>query len=86
MGVISGRCGLQLVCLVHQMILPIPATSFSQGGEVMFKLLFVCYYYSFSLEEQEEPEEREDHIYISHLEAILQTIPLEKDLDHLLAS
>uniref|UniRef100_A0A8B9EGV4 HEAT repeat-containing protein 1 n=1 Tax=Anser cygnoides TaxID=8845 RepID=A0A8B9EGV4_ANSCY len=30
--------------------------------------------------------EREDHIYISHLEAILQTIPLEKDLDHLLAS
>uniref|UniRef100_A0A803YD91 HEAT repeat-containing protein 1 n=1 Tax=Meleagris gallopavo TaxID=9103 RepID=A0A803YD91_MELGA len=30
--------------------------------------------------------EREDHIYIKHLEGILQSIPLEKDLDHLLAS
>lgn len=68
------------------MMLPIPATSFSQDGGVMFKLLFICYYYSFFLEEQEESEEREDHIYIRHLEAILQTIPLEKDLDHLLAS
>uniref|UniRef100_A0A8C3L685 HEAT repeat-containing protein 1 n=1 Tax=Chrysolophus pictus TaxID=9089 RepID=A0A8C3L685_CHRPC len=30
--------------------------------------------------------EREDHIYIKHLEGILQSIPLEKGLDHLLAS
>uniref|UniRef100_A0A669P3G4 HEAT repeat-containing protein 1 n=1 Tax=Phasianus colchicus TaxID=9054 RepID=A0A669P3G4_PHACC len=28
--------------------------------------------------------EREDHIYIKHLEGILQSIPLEKGLDHLL--
>uniref|UniRef100_A0A669P181 HEAT repeat-containing protein 1 n=1 Tax=Phasianus colchicus TaxID=9054 RepID=A0A669P181_PHACC len=31
-------------------------------------------------------DEREDHIYIKHLEGILQSIPLEKGLDHLLAS
>ncbi|OXB59197.1 hypothetical protein ASZ78_007402 [Callipepla squamata] len=37
-------------------------------------------------EEQEDSGEAEDHIYIKHLEAILQSIPLEKDLDHLLAS
>uniref|UniRef100_A0A8C0C232 HEAT repeat-containing protein 1 n=1 Tax=Buteo japonicus TaxID=224669 RepID=A0A8C0C232_9AVES len=34
----------------------------------------------------EEPEETQNQIYIQHLEAILQSIPLEKDLDHLLAS
>ncbi|XP_009700192.1 PREDICTED: LOW QUALITY PROTEIN: HEAT repeat-containing protein 1 [Cariama cristata] len=34
----------------------------------------------------EESEEAENQIYIRHLEAILQSIPLEKDLDHLLAS
>ncbi|NWX89570.1 HEAT1 protein, partial [Nothoprocta pentlandii] len=37
-------------------------------------------------EEQEESEERENNIYIRHLEAILQSITLEKDLDRLLAS
>ncbi|NWV62750.1 HEAT1 protein, partial [Malurus elegans] len=37
-------------------------------------------------EEQEEPEETENDIYIKHLQAILETIPLEKDLDCLLAS
>uniref|UniRef100_A0A8C3JJA2 HEAT repeat-containing protein 1 n=1 Tax=Calidris pygmaea TaxID=425635 RepID=A0A8C3JJA2_9CHAR len=34
----------------------------------------------------EESEETENQIYIRHLEAIIQSIPLEKDLDHLLAS
>ncbi|NWV24353.1 HEAT1 protein, partial [Origma solitaria] len=37
-------------------------------------------------EEQEESEETENDIYIKHLQAILETIPLEKDLDCLLAS
>ncbi|XP_030354910.1 HEAT repeat-containing protein 1 isoform X2 [Strigops habroptila] len=37
-------------------------------------------------EEQEESEEAEREIYVRHLEAILQSIPLEKDLDNLLAS
>ncbi|KAM9017855.1 HEAT repeat-containing protein 1 isoform 1-T2 [Ara ararauna] len=37
-------------------------------------------------EEQEESEETEREIYVRHLEAILQSIPLEKDLDNLLAS
>lgn len=39
-----------------------------------------------SLEEQEESEETENDIYIKHLQAILESIPLEKDLDSLLAS
>ncbi|NWS42028.1 HEAT1 protein, partial [Probosciger aterrimus] len=37
-------------------------------------------------EEQEESEETEREIYVRHLEAILQSIPLEKDLDNLVAS
>ncbi|NXU02496.1 HEAT1 protein, partial [Buphagus erythrorhynchus] len=37
-------------------------------------------------EEQEESEETENSIYIKHLQAILESIPLEKDLDSLLAS
>ncbi|XP_065486544.1 HEAT repeat-containing protein 1 isoform X1 [Caloenas nicobarica] len=46
----------------------------------------VCTVVKSDTEEQEEYEERENQIYIRHLEAILQSIPLEKDLDHLLAS
>ncbi|KAM6279972.1 HEAT repeat-containing protein 1 [Porphyrio hochstetteri] len=37
-------------------------------------------------EEQEESEETENQLYIQLLEAILQSIPLEKDLGHLLAA
>ncbi|NXK60082.1 HEAT1 protein, partial [Sylvietta virens] len=37
-------------------------------------------------EEQEESEETENDICIKHLQAILESIPLEKDLDCLLAS
>ncbi|NXD21175.1 HEAT1 protein, partial [Spelaeornis formosus] len=37
-------------------------------------------------EEQEEFEETENDIYVKHLQAILESIPLEKDLDYLLAS
>ncbi|KAM7026534.1 HEAT repeat-containing protein 1 [Passerculus sandwichensis] len=37
-------------------------------------------------EEQEESEETENDIYIKHLQAILESVPLERDLDSLLAS
>nr|XP_025964728.1 HEAT repeat-containing protein 1 [Dromaius novaehollandiae] len=46
----------------------------------------VCTVIKCDTEEQEESEERENNIYIRHLEAILQSITLEKDLDRLLAS
>ncbi|KAF1401882.1 HEAT repeat-containing protein 1, partial [Spheniscus magellanicus] len=46
----------------------------------------VCTVMKSDMEEQEESEETENPIYMRHLEAILQSIPLEKDLDHLLAS
>ncbi|PKU48578.1 heat repeat-containing protein 1 [Limosa lapponica baueri] len=46
----------------------------------------VCTVMRSETEEQEESEETENQIYIRHLEAIIQSIPLEKDLDHLLAS
>ncbi|XP_064913879.1 HEAT repeat-containing protein 1 isoform X1 [Columba livia] len=46
----------------------------------------VCTVLKSDTEKQEESEETENQIYIRHLEAILQSIPLEKDLDHLLAS
>ncbi|NXI45348.1 HEAT1 protein, partial [Galbula dea] len=46
----------------------------------------VCTVMKSSVEEEEESEETENQIYVRHLEAILQSIPLEKDLDHLLAS
>ncbi|NXB80217.1 HEAT1 protein, partial [Donacobius atricapilla] len=37
-------------------------------------------------EEQEESKKKENDIYIKHLQAILRRIPLERDLDSLLAS
>ncbi|KAJ7416715.1 hypothetical protein WISP_69263 [Willisornis vidua] len=37
-------------------------------------------------EEEEESEETENDIYVRHLQAILESVPLEKDLDHLLSS
>ena len=86
MLVINERCGLQVACLVHWMMMPVQGLSFSQYEGDILKLLFIFYDYALSLEEQEESEETENQIYIRHLEAILQTIPLEKDLDHLLAS
>ncbi|XP_068011135.1 HEAT repeat-containing protein 1 [Melanerpes formicivorus] len=46
----------------------------------------VCTVMKSDTEEQGESEETENQIYFKHLEAILQSIPLEKDLDHLLAS
>ncbi|NXP45521.1 HEAT1 protein, partial [Heliornis fulica] len=46
----------------------------------------VCTVMKSDTEEQEESEKTEDQVCIRHLEAILQSIPLEKDLDHLLAS
>ncbi|XP_069708454.1 HEAT repeat-containing protein 1 isoform X1 [Phaenicophaeus curvirostris] len=47
---------------------------------------FVCTIMKSETEEQEESEDADNQIYIRHLEAILQSIPLEKDLDQLLAS
>ncbi|NXG82015.1 HEAT1 protein, partial [Stercorarius parasiticus] len=46
----------------------------------------VCTVVKSDTEEQEESEETDNQIYVRHLEAIIQSIPLEKDLDHLLAS
>lgn len=86
MLVINEHCGLQVVCLVHQMMVPVQTISFNQYEGVIPKLLLIFYDYVLSLDEQEEPEETQNQIYIQHLEAILQSIPLEKDLDHLLAS
>lgn len=86
MLVINEHCGLQVVCLVHQMMMPVQAINFNQCEGVILKPLFIFYDYALSLEEQKESEGTENQIYIRHLEAILQTVPLEKDLDHLLAS
>lgn len=84
--VIGKRCGLQIVCLVHQIMMPVQAIRFNEYEGIILKLLFMFYDYVLSLEEQEESEETEREIYVRHLEAILQTIPLENDLDNLLAS
>lgn len=64
---------------------PVQAISFNRYEGVILKLLLIFYNYALFLEEQGESEETENQIYIKHLEAILQSIPLENDLDHLLA-
>ncbi|XP_010150075.1 PREDICTED: HEAT repeat-containing protein 1 [Eurypyga helias] len=46
----------------------------------------VCTVMRSDTDKQEESEETENQMYIKHLEAIIQSIPLENDLDHLLAS
>lgn len=73
------------LCVWYRMV-PVQTISFNQYEGVILKLFFIFYDYTLSLEEQEESEETENQIYIRHLEAILQSIPLEKNLDHLLAS
>ncbi|XP_009073918.1 PREDICTED: HEAT repeat-containing protein 1 [Acanthisitta chloris] len=46
----------------------------------------VCAVVKSNMEEQEESEETVNDICIKHLQAILESVPLEEDLDHLLAS
>ncbi|NXD79776.1 HEAT1 protein, partial [Halcyon senegalensis] len=84
-----GKKPLNYLCKTPELVTVLQGLSASYDLSPLLRYLLphlVCAAMKSDMEEQEEPEETENQIYIRHLEAILQSIPLEKDLDHLLAS
>ncbi|NXI50733.1 HEAT1 protein, partial [Chloroceryle aenea] len=84
-----GKKPLNYLCKTPELLAVLQDLSASYDISPLLRYLLphlVCAAMKSDMEEQEESEEAENQIYIRHLEAILQSIPLEKDLDHLLAS
>ncbi|XP_075352080.1 HEAT repeat-containing protein 1 isoform X1 [Mycteria americana] len=84
-----GKKPFNYLCKTPELVTLLQGLSASYDISPLLRYLLphlVCTVMKSDTEEQEESEETENHIYIRHLEAILQSIPLEKDLDHLLAS
>ncbi|NWX47327.1 HEAT1 protein, partial [Steatornis caripensis] len=84
-----GKKPFNYLCKTPELVTILQGLSASYDISPLLRYLLphlVCTVMKSDMEEQEESEETENEIYIRHLEAILQSIPLEKDLDHLLAS
>ncbi|NXK24135.1 HEAT1 protein, partial [Arenaria interpres] len=84
-----GKKPFNYLCKTPEMITILQGLSAGYDISPLLRYLLphlVCTVMRSDTEEQEESEETENQIYIRHLEAIIQSIPLEKDLDHLLAS
>ncbi|NXV94012.1 HEAT1 protein, partial [Calonectris borealis] len=84
-----GKKPFYYLCKIPELVTLLQGLSAGYDISPLLRYLLphlVCTVMKRDTEEQEESEETENQIYITHLEAILQSIPLEKDLDHLLAS
>ncbi|XP_030304092.1 HEAT repeat-containing protein 1 [Calypte anna] len=84
-----GKKPFHYLCKTPELVTLLQGLSASYDVSPLLRYLLphlVCTVMRSDMEEQEGAEEAENQIYIQHLEAIIQTIPLEKDLDHLLAS
>ncbi|KFR09678.1 HEAT repeat-containing protein 1, partial [Opisthocomus hoazin] len=84
-----GKKPFNYLCKTPELVTVLQGLSASYDISPLLRYLLphlVCTVVKSDTEEQEESEETENQIYIRHLEAILQNIPLERDLDHLLAS
>ncbi|NXG68188.1 HEAT1 protein, partial [Baryphthengus martii] len=84
-----GKKPFNYLCKTPELVTVLQGLSASYDISPLLRYLlpqFVCAIVKSDVEEQEDSEETENQIYVNHLEAILQSIPLEKDLDHLLAS
>ncbi|KAM6138113.1 HEAT repeat-containing protein 1 [Phoenicopterus ruber ruber] len=84
-----GKKPFNYLCKTPELVTLLQGLSASYDISPLLRYLLphlVCTVMKSDTEEQEESEETENQIYIRHLEAILQSIPLEKDLDHLVAS
>ncbi|NWQ91973.1 HEAT1 protein, partial [Burhinus bistriatus] len=84
-----GKKPFNYLCKTPELVTVLQDLSASYDISPLLRYLLprlVCTVMKSDTEEQGESEETENQIYIRHLEAIIQSIPLEKDLDHLLAS
>ncbi|XP_071595137.1 HEAT repeat-containing protein 1-like isoform X2 [Heliangelus exortis] len=84
-----GKKPFHYLCKTPELVTLLQGLSASYDVSPLLRYLLphlVCTVMKSDVEEQEGAEETENQIYIQHLEAIIQSIPLEKDLDHLLAS
>ncbi|NXL43211.1 HEAT1 protein, partial [Podilymbus podiceps] len=84
-----GKKPFNYLCKTPELVTLLQGLSASYDISPLLRYLLphlVCTVMKSDTEEQEESEEAENQIYIRHLEGILQSIPLEKDLDHLVAS
>nr|XP_010305092.1 PREDICTED: HEAT repeat-containing protein 1 [Balearica regulorum gibbericeps] len=84
-----GKKPFNYLCKTPELVTLLQGLSASYDISPLLRYMLphlVCTVMKNDTEEQDESEEAENQIYIKHLEAILQSIPLEKDLDHLLAS
>ncbi|XP_051470249.1 HEAT repeat-containing protein 1 isoform X1 [Apus apus] len=84
-----GKKPFNYLCKTPELVTLLQGLSASYDISPLLRYLLphlVCTVIKSDTEEQEEAEETESQIYIRHLEAIIRSIPLEKDLDHLLAS
>ncbi|XP_009995899.1 PREDICTED: HEAT repeat-containing protein 1 [Chaetura pelagica] len=84
-----GKKPFNYLCKTPELVTLLQGLSASYDISPLLRYLLphlVCTVMRSDTEEQEEAEETKNQIYIRHLEAIIQSIPLEKDLDHLLAS
>ncbi|NXU71595.1 HEAT1 protein, partial [Oreotrochilus melanogaster] len=84
-----GKKPFHYLCKTPELVTLLQGLSASYDVSPLLRYLLphlVCTVMKSDMEEQEGAEETENQIYIQHLEAIIQSIPLEKDLDHLLAS
>ncbi|KAM9382497.1 HEAT repeat-containing protein 1 [Phaethornis superciliosus] len=84
-----GKKPFHYLCKTPELVTLLQGLSASYDVSPLLRYLLphlVCIVMKSDMEEQEGAEETENQIYIQHLEGIIQSIPLEKDLDHLLAS
>ncbi|KAM6086348.1 LOW QUALITY PROTEIN: HEAT repeat-containing protein 1 [Theristicus caerulescens] len=84
-----GRKPFNYLCKTPELVTLLQGLSAGYDISPLLRYLLphlVCSVMKSDTEEEEESEGTDNQIYMRHLEAILQSIPLEKDLDHLLAS
>ncbi|NXW62664.1 HEAT1 protein, partial [Eurystomus gularis] len=84
-----GKKPFNYLCKTPELVTVLQGLSASYDISPLLRYLLphlVCTVMRSDTEEHEESEETENERYIRHLEAILQSIPLENNLDHLLAS
>ncbi|NXG04878.1 HEAT1 protein, partial [Sakesphorus luctuosus] len=84
-----GKKPFNYLCKLPELVVLLQGLSAGYDISPLLRYLLPCFVRTImkrDAEEQEESEETENDIYVRHLQAILESVPLEKDLDHLLAS
>uniref|UniRef100_A0A663MXZ7 HEAT repeat-containing protein 1 n=1 Tax=Athene cunicularia TaxID=194338 RepID=A0A663MXZ7_ATHCN len=81
-----GKKPFNYLCKTTELVTLLQSLSTGYDISPLLRYLLPHFVCAVMKTDTEESEEIENQIYIRHLEAILQSVPLEKGLDHLLAS